>query len=240
MTLELQRTLRQLSQRQALAAVGEFAAELAHEVRNPLTSVRLDLQRVGERLPEASPMRESLHRAVATIDRLNRTVTGALRVARSGTVVLKPLSLGAALEPAIEAAMPEFSSRNVALRRETADLDATPLQGDADALTQLFTNVLFNAAQAIEHGGTVAISASQNDGFVTVAIADNGPGMTAEQLARLAEPFHTSKRGGTGLGLTIARRIATAHGGRIDFESELGSGTVVRVRLPREGRLVRV
>lgn len=235
MTDRLQRALREASSREALAAVGEFAAELAHEIRNPLTAVRLDLQRVAERLPPDGKLADPLRRALAAIDRLNRTVTGSLRAARSGQAVLEPVRLRAALEPAIQAAMPEFTARSVSLQHDAAALESVWVRGNTDALTQLFLNILLNAAEAVDRAGQVSISTAQENGQVTVTVTDTGPGMAAETLRRIGEPFHTTKPGGTGLGLTIARRIATAHGGTIDFAKGTTGGTAVRISLPREG-----
>jgi len=235
MTRDLRRSLRDASQRNALAAVGAFAAELAHEVRNPLTSVRLDLQRLHERLPSDSKMRDPLVRVLSVLERLNRTVTGALRVARSGTITPARLQLRSALEPALQAAGPTFTSRHIALQRDLGDVSSAWLRGDADALTQLFTNVLINAAEAVDRAGSVSVSAALQNGSVSVMIADSGSGMPPEIMRQLDEQFHTTtKQGGTGLGLTIARRIATAHGGRIEFACPPGSGTIVTITLPRE------
>lgn len=236
MTRELQRTVRQAAQRRALAAVGEFAAELAHEVRNPLTSVRLDLQRLDERLPSDAPGREQLRRALSALERLNRTVTGALRVARSSSVTLRPIPLAAALEPALETVLPQFAARGVALERPTEDGGDVLVRGDADALAQLFANLLLNALEAAGPDGRVALTVAREvEDTVTVAIADSGPGIPARVLAELAEPEPaalTTKRDGTGLGLRIAARIAEAHDGRLVFEQSAEWGTVARVTLP--------
>jgi signal transduction histidine kinase len=233
MTRDLRRTLQVSSQRKALAAVGEFAAQLAHEVRNPLTSLRLDLQRLDERLPADEDLHHRMRRVLSAIDRLNRTVTGSLRLARSGSVVLEWLPLSAALEPAIEAAMPEFVARGVSLHRDATDLSAVQLRGDADALSQLFLNILLNAAQAADGAGTVSVSASQQNSEVTVSIADSGPGISPEVLRQLEESSWTTKPGGTGLGLRIARRIAAAHGGRIELTNGRQRGTIARIVLAR-------
>lgn len=233
MTQELQKSVRELSHRNALAAVGVFAAELAHEVRNPLTSIRLDLQRAHERASSDSRMREPLARALAAVDRLNRTVIGALRVARSGRVRLEPLQLRAALEPAIQAAEPAFAVRSANVNRRTESAIDAWVRGDVDALTQLFTNILLNAAEASGANGHVEIDAAQHNGSVVVSIADSGPGIPADLVPQSDTEFTTTKRDGTGLGLTIARRIATAHGGTIDFSNRPGGGAVVSITLPK-------
>lgn len=231
MTQDLRRTVQELAQRRSMAAVGEFAAELAHEVRNPLTAVRLDLQRLNERLPADGDLHERMKRILSVVDRLNRTVTGSLRVARSGSVTLRSVALSTALEPAIEASTPEFHARGVSLRRDGIEANVVWLKGDPDALTQLFLNLLLNAAQAIDGGGDVVVTIDRRESAVAVAIADNGRGMPDEMLDRLQQPMQSTKASGTGLGVSIARRIASAHGGAIDFTSRLGQGTTVTVTL---------
>lgn len=232
MTQELHRTLLESEHRSALAAVGEFAAELAHEVRNPLTSIRLDLQRVRERLPADDRMREPLNRALSAVDRLNRTVTGALNVARSGSVSLKPVQLDTAILPALQASETAFASRRIEWHDHLGDARRTWIRADVDALTQLFTNILFNAAEAIDRDGSVDIVGAKANGHVAVRIIDTGPGMSPETMRAVQGGFRTTKRGGTGIGLTVARRIATAHGGQLDIESALGAGTTVTLTLP--------
>jgi two-component system sensor histidine kinase FlrB len=107
------------------------------------------------------------------------------------------------------------------------------VRGDAAALEQLFLNLLLNAAQSLDDGGTVRVAVEDGDGVVRVAVRDAGRGMSPEVRARLFEPFYTTRADGTGLGLPLARRIARAHGGEIDVESAPGAGTTVVVRLPR-------
>jgi signal transduction histidine kinase len=232
MTESLQRTLSELSQRQALAAVGEFASALAHEVRNPLTSVRLDMQRIEEELPTDSRARSLLARALGEIDRVNRSVTGALRVARSGSVKPEPIDLREPIEGAVHAAAPE-------LRAHDAELCLGPLleepiwvKGDRVALEQLLLNLLLNAAQALGQGGTVTVTAQREAESVVVSVRDSGCGIPEEDLGRVAEPFFSTRPQGTGLGLAIAQRIAQAHGRPLEFESVPGMGTTVRVYLP--------
>jgi len=232
MTESLQRTLRALSQREALAAVGEFAASLAHEVRNPLTSVRLDLQRIEEELPEEGKARGLVTRALGEMDRVNRSVTGALRVARSGSVLLQPLDLSQPLEAAIHASEPEFRERHVNLFADLMSDSEIWVKGDAVALEQLFLNLLLNAAQAVDEGGQVDVGVEARSEEVVVSIRDSGVGISEEDLHRVVEPFFTTRPEGTGLGLAIAQRIAQAHGRELELESCPGVGTTVRLRLP--------
>jgi two-component system sensor histidine kinase FlrB len=233
MTESLRRTLRELSQRQALAAVGEFAASLAHEVRNPLTSIRVDLQRVEEKLPDESDARDLLGRALGEIERVDRSVTGALRVARSGSVTLEPVDIRQPLESAIHSAEPELEAHGATLRTELLGADPLWVKGDAPALEQLFLNLLLNAAQALDEGGRVEVTVARHRDGVSIAIRDTGRGIPLENIERIFEPFYSTRPEGTGLGLAIAQRIATAHGGELEIESTPGAGTTVRLRLPQ-------
>jgi signal transduction histidine kinase len=232
MTDSLRRTLRQLAGRESLAAVGEFAAGLAHEVRNPLTAIQVDLQYVESELPPGSPLREPQGKALAEIRRLNATVGDALRVARSGQVKVRAIDLREPLSAAVDSAEPVFRERGAVLEVDWAQ-DPIPLDGDPDALEQLFLNLLLNAAQALEEGGTAMVAVAPGDQEVMVQIRDDGSGMPPEVRGRVFEPLFSTRSEGTGLGLPIARRIAVAHGGEIRIDSVPGSGTTVEVRLPR-------
>jgi signal transduction histidine kinase len=228
MTRELER---EFAHREALAAVGEFASELSHEVRNPLTSVRLDLQRVEESLDRPDAVRGIISRVLRQIDRMDRAVTGPLRVARGGSIEAKPVDLREVLESAGRAAEPEMAQRGA---RSSLDVDPPGtfrINGDAGALEQLFLNLLLNAAQASAPGGLVRVSARQWNGGVEVKIEDEGRGMTPDELSRIERPYRSSRKDGTGLGLKIARRVVASHGGVMEVNSIAGVGTTVSVKL---------
>jgi signal transduction histidine kinase len=236
MTESLRKTLRQLSQREALVAVGEFAASLAHEVRNPLTSIRIDLQRVEERLPAESPLRVQLDRALREVERLDRTVSGALRIARSGSIGSDLVDLRVPLERAIEVATPAFEKSGASLRQIEIGTVPLPVRGDEAALEQLFLNILLNAAEALEHNGQAGVTVRTENGSAQVNIWDAGPGISAEGLAKLFDPFYSTKKEGTGLGLSVARQIVAAHAGSIHVDSAVDSGTTVTVTLSLAAR----
>jgi signal transduction histidine kinase len=147
-------------------------------------------------------------------------------------MALEPVELRAPLQAAWQSARPEFDARGGTLQPLDPDLPAVFVRADAAALEQLFLNLLLNAAQALALGGTTTATLSRVDGHAEVSIRDTGRGIEAERLATIFEPLASTRPGGTGLGLTIARRIAEAHGGRIDIESTRGEGTTVRVTLP--------
>lgn len=223
---------RDFAQREALANVGEFASELAHEVRNPLGAMRLDLQRAKELVDDPDEVAQILPRLLALVDRLDRAVSGALRVTRGRAPDALRIDIGAAVNRAVVTATSEFRSRGATVRND-ARTGAAFVEGDADALEQLILNLLLNAAQALSRGGEARVSLHLVGDTLHLRIADTGAGMTSEQLTQLDQPYHSSRRDGTGLGVKIARRIAQHHGGDLRFESAPGEGTTAEIRLPR-------
>lgn len=235
MTEGLQRTLRRLAERESLAAVGEFAASMAHEIRNPLSAVLVDLERVEEGLPENSELRRPQRRALGQIERLNRAVTGSLQLARSGRLDLEQVDFLEVLRAAAHASTPALAAHNAVLELPAAETGPVVIRGDPAKLEQLFLNLLLNAAQALDDGGTIRVDAVVSDGTLLVSVRDTGSGIPDADLERVFEPFYSTRRQGTGLGLATARRIARAHGGELDIEALEGGGTLARVRLPARG-----
>jgi len=233
MTASLRHTLNELAKRESLAAVGEFAASLAHEVRNPLTAIRVDLQRVEEGLAPDSPLRPAQARALREISRLDETVGKALVKARRGDAGMASIDLREAVTAAAAAARPAFGDAQAGLELRLPDRPVT-LRGDLAALEQLFLNLLQNAAQALSPGGR-ALVALEDGRQVVATVRDDGHGVPAEALPHLFEPLFTTRPEGTGLGLAISRRIASAHGAEIRFQSTQDEGTTVRVVFDRPG-----
>jgi signal transduction histidine kinase len=232
MTNSLRSTIAELSRRSALAAVGEFATSLAHEVRNGLTSIKVDLQRAEEHLAAKGQGSELVTRSLFSVTRLDATVSGALQVARSGRVSPRELDLRDVVTNALKRASSGFQARGVLTTLESPD-ESLSLRGDPDALERLFVNLLDNAGQSIPAGGRVTVRTGVDNGSVFVAITDTGIGIPTDELGRVFEPFFTTRDGGTGLGLPMARQIATAHGGTLELESHVGRGTTARVAIPR-------
>lgn len=208
-----------------------FAASLAHEVRNPLTSIRIDLQRVEEELPADSPLRTPLKRALREVARLDRTMSGVLRLARSGDIASDLFDLRVPLSHAAEVAASAFEPTGSVLERGERG-EPIPVRGDESALEQVFLNILLNAAQSFDGPGSASVTVSTDPTGAHVMVRDSGRGIDAEWLDRVFDPFVSSRPEGTGLGLPIARQIVVAHGGTIGIESMQGHGTTVRIRLP--------
>ncbi len=231
MLASMRRMMTERAQQEAMAAVGELAATIAHQVRTPLTAMKLDLQRADEALPVDGPLAQSLVRgALGEVQRLDAAVTASLRIARSGSGAFAALDLHDTIRNACRMIEPRALERGV--RIVMNERLATPriVIGDSAALVQMLVNVIGNAADAAI--STVQLDTqAQDDGSTDVCVHDDGPGIASDLMGKVGEPFFSTKPGGTGLGLAIARRVATAHGGRLAIESGPGEGTTVRMLL---------
>lgn len=233
---------RELAQAGKLAAVGEMAARMAHEIRNPVTAAR-SLAQTLAREPDSPHNAE--HAAIITreLDRVEHQVRSLLEFARRETYRFEEVRLAqlvratlADLEPCLELPAGE---------RIIPDLDLDPdvvVDADPERLRQVLINLVENAADALRetagpHRLTIAVTSGET--HATISIRDSGPGIDREVLPRVFDPFYSQKARGTGLGLAIARRIVEAHGGRIEAEAAPAGGTTFRVELPvlQAGRL---
>lgn len=238
MTKSLRRTLDRLAEREALAAVGEFASGLAHEVRNPLTSMRVDLQRIQETLPDDPNLWRVTERVLDRIVGLDQTVRSALQIARSGQVSLEPTDLVGPVQRAMHSAEPAFAEAGARLTGLTNDAGELRVLGEAHALERLFLNLLLNAAEALPPGGRAGVTLRVAGGEVCAEVWDDGPGIPADVAERVLEPFYSTKSEGSGLGLAVVQRIAAAHDGRVSIGAREEGGTRVRVFLPLDsGRM---
>jgi two-component system, NtrC family, sensor histidine kinase HydH len=212
-----------------LATIGEMAAIVAHELRDPLNVLQTNrhlLQRaVGGTSPRADA---SLERMAHYIERATRIINDLLAFAREGRLNPQPLSPGLLLrEVAEELQLPP----NTTVTIEPVD-PMLMLEADGLQLHQALRNLALNAIEAMAGGGTLTLEAVADAAGVQFAVRDTGCGMTPEQIERACDPLVTTKRGGTGLGLALVRRVAEAHGGRLLLESDPGRGTTVHLWLP--------
>lgn len=222
---------RQLARSSRLALIGEMAAGMAHEIRNPLTVIRGFAQllkgRGGRDVAECATL------IMEEADRINRLLEDFLLLARPMRSVIKELNLAGLLRSLCKSLEVEARKAGVRLQfRIHSPLPAVP--GDAQQLRQAFANVITNAIQATPAGGLVTVSAnpSADRKYLEVTVADTGKGIPAELADRVFDPFFTTKEDGTGLGLAIANRVVHDHHGELKLESQPDRGTVLRVRLP--------
>ncbi len=221
-----------LAQSEKLAALGQLATAIAHEVRNPLGVIRSAAQGVGETLPASDDDgRRACSFITAEIDRLNSVITALLAFARPLRLVPRAVAVRQVIDSALQLARAELDGKRVAVRRrEAADLPA--LQADPDLVSQVLLGLLANALEVLGSGGEIELEARADGGAVEIAVADSGPGVPAELRGRIFEPFFTTRTRGTGLGLAVARQIVEAHGGRIDVGDRPGGGARFVIRLP--------
>jgi two-component system sensor histidine kinase AtoS len=223
------RSEEKLREQAALARLGEMAAVVAHEVKNPLAAIKGALQIIGGRMPETSRDRAIVGDVVARVDSLNDIVQDLLVFARPREPHLAPVPVADMMEDT--SALLRRDPAYAGLAIETSGTNPV-VQADVEQLRVVFLNLLLNAAQASGASGRVRITIAADDLAATVAIADNGPGIPEEIRSRIFEAFFTTKHRGTGLGLATARRIVERHRGTVEVDCPASGGTVVTVTLP--------
>ena len=226
---ELERTL-QLKDR--MAAVGEMAAGIAHEIGNPLAALSGSVQMLSGSVGSDPGARPLLDIILKESQRLDRTIKGFLRFARSRDRVSAPFDIAALLTETMELLRnsPEVGPHHE-LRLEV-DPPSLQIEADSDLVAQIFWNLARNALRAMPDGGTFTVRGTLAGGRYRIAFRDTGRGMTDEQRARIFQPFQSFFDQGSGIGLAIVYRIVQEHEGEISVESELGKGTEIRVDLP--------
>jgi len=229
---EIQRLHRtQMSRAEHLATMGELAAGLAHEIRNPLAGIAGVIEIVGRDLPANSPARSVLGDVRHEVLHINRIVTELLEIARPKAPNFGLGDLCSAVHHAVLFAREQAVSKGVDIVWE--DTTLPKIEMDSGQIHQVLLNLLLNAVQACEQGGSVMVECGEQDDTVSVTVTDSGKGIAPEILANIFRPFFTTKGNGTGLGLSLARRIVEDHGGHIDVQSWPGKGSRFGVVLPK-------
>ncbi len=229
---EIQRLYRtQMSRAEHLATLGELAAGLAHEIRNPLAGIAGVMDIVNRDLPESSPARDVVKEVRHEVLRVNRIVTDLLETARPKAPEYRLSDLNATVEHAVTFARQQTLAKPVKVDF-IKDAELAPVEHDSAQIHQVLLNLLLNSIQAIDGPGEVRVAIGHFDHSASVTVSDNGSGIAAEHLPNIFRPFYTTKGKGTGLGLSLAKRIVEDHGGHIDVSSEAGHGTRFEVTLP--------
>lgn len=229
----LRRTQKELLKKERLAALGEMAATVAHEIRNPLTSVRGFAQRIARRCAPQSDKRlvEYTGIIMEEVDRLNKFIEDVLDFARRVKPSFERVNVNRVVSEIIHLMREEISEQDIVVVPDLEmNLRETVL--DASLIKQTFLNVLQNARQALGKRGLIMIKTQNSGNFVRIRITDNGPGIPREILPKILSPFFTTKTQGTGLGLALAQRIIDEHHGRMLIRSRVNYGTVVDIFLP--------
>ncbi|HEY6928781.1 MAG TPA: ATP-binding protein [Thermoanaerobaculia bacterium] len=230
---EMKKLERKARFNEQLAAVGELAAGIAHEIRNPLASISGSVQVLSNELNVGSAERRLMEIIVSESGRLSKTIEDFLRFVRPQERNVAVFDVARTVTEVMDL----FRLSNEVSDAHQISVDVSPptsmLSGDRDQIRQIVYNVAKNAVRAMSQGGKLTVIGRENEAWYTIRFVDTGQGMSQEQLARLFTPFSTAFDGGTGLGMAIVRRIVQDHGGTIDAESRPGEGTTVTVLLPR-------
>lgn len=228
-----------------IGALTMLAAGVAHEIGNPLNSINIHLQLLERKLKKAVPdlyeaeLRDLVETSADEVKRLDHIVDQFLKAIRPSKPQLEPTDINELIKESMRFLEPEIKDRGLKLTLKLRS--ALPaLELDPDQIKQAFYNIVKNSTQATQEGGEITVKTDMSDNHILITFDDTGEGISAENLSTVFQPYFTTKKSGTGLGLLIIRRIIREHGGDIKISSEQGSGTSVCISLPRQQRNVRL
>lgn len=217
-----------------LAAIGQLAASIAHELRNPLSSIKGAAQFLQKEYEDHSAIVEFLSIIIEEVNGLNKLTTEFLDFARPMQLELKPTSINNVIDKTLQLMSVHITDNNVVVR-ENLDKALPEIQADEKQLEQVLRNVIINALQAMPDGGAIGVETGPAPGGVYLTVSDTGIGIPQDKIDRIFLPFVTTKTKGTGLGLSVVQKIIENHGGRIEVRSEVGKGTSFKLLLPITG-----
>ncbi|MEO8052127.1 MAG: ATP-binding protein [Acidobacteriota bacterium] len=227
---QFQNSLDQLKRADRLSAVGELAASLAHEIRNPLGSIEGAID-IAERTSSEEKRREFLAIIRKETKRLNGLLTNLLDFARPRSPQMRPTRIENIVKSVTDLTAHNAQQRGIRLESEISP-NLPLVECDAEQITQALLNITLNALQMTPSGGAVSLSIQQQHDMVLMRVSDEGSGVDGTNLERIFEPFYTTKETGTGLGLSISYQILTQHGGGITAERNPGKGMTFTLTLP--------
>lgn len=221
----------QIRKADRLAAIGQLAAGVAHEVRNPLSSIKGYATYFGSLFPKDSDNRKAAEVMTAEVERLNRVISELLEMARPADIKLRKTDIKTLIESSLRLVSQEAESASVTIETDVAP-DMPTITADPDRLAQTLINLYVNAIQAMPEGGTLSVSAGLSKLGLRIAVKDTGRGLPGDDLSRIFDPYYTTKPSGTGLGLAIVQKIVEAHGGIIEVEYSGPQGTSFIITIP--------
>ncbi len=221
----------QMSRAEHLATLGEMATGLAHEIRNPLAGIAGVVEIIGRDLPATSPARAVMKDVRQEISQINNILTDLLQTARPHPPDIRLSDLNTTVEHSLMLARQQALSKPIEIVLER-NLEVLEVEHDSSQIHQVLLNLLLNSIQAIEGPGRITVELELRGQSVAILVTDTGRGISPEHLPNIFRPFYTTKGNGTGLGLSLARRIVEEHQGQIDVTSTAGKGTQFVVLLP--------
>jgi len=214
-----------------LASLGVMATGIAHEIKNPLVSIKTFAQLLQEKYNDKDFREQFSSLAIREVDRINALVEDILVFAKPRGIVWEDVDIKEVIKATVVLLLPQFPDKKIEIK-ESFSSEPLVIKGDADKLKQALLNVCINSVQAIDREGVIEIKAEKEEDMVRIAISDNGCGIKKDVLDKIFEPFFTTKGKGTGLGLSIVARIIDEHKGVIKVDSVEGKGTTVFIELP--------
>jgi len=221
--VDLAETRQRAAQNEKLAAIGRLAAGVAHEVRNPLGVIRASASMIRESAADDDENARACRFIVEEIDRLDGLITALLNFSRPVVTRARDVEVGPIVARALTLAGRVVGDTPAELVQDPPGADLRAVV-DSDLLSQVVLDLVTNAAEALEQPGRIVVRTAERDGRLRIDVADDGPGIAADEAARVFEPFYTTKASGTGLGLAMAARIAEAHAGRLTVVDGAGAG----------------
>jgi two-component system sensor histidine kinase HydH len=229
---EVRQLQNEIRRKEKLAAIGGLAAGVAHEIRNPLSSIKGTASYYKNKFEDGSEDKEMAGVMIEEVDRLSRVISELLEFAGPAKLNQKPSNMNELIEHSTRLVHQEATAKNIQIQLNLTS-DSTEADVDSDRLTQCLLNLYLNAMQAMENGGQLVITSSiKDDVTVAIDIKDSGSGMSEDDLSKIFDPYFTTKPKGTGLGLPIVHKIIEAHQGQIKVRSARGQGTAFSIILP--------
>jgi PAS domain S-box-containing protein len=227
----LERIGNQLQVSERLAALGRVTAGVAHEVKNPLNSMRLWLEVLKANMPVEPEPQQAVKMLDNEIDRLDRAVKTFLNFTKPVELILEETDLRELLDEVLDAARPSITKAGVELKMDLPS-QFPPVMLDRQLMHQAVLNLLLNASEFTPPGGRIGLSLRRSGEYAEIAVSDSGKGISSEDQKKIFQLFYTTRPGGSGIGLANTFRFVQIHNGQIEFESELGRGTTFRIELP--------
>ncbi len=223
---------RQIERAGHLASLGELAAGLAHEIKNPIAGIKGALEIIRDRTPEDDPQREIFSEILKQTDKIYHIIQDLLDYAKPKELAMRPVNPNVCVQEAIHMAAAQTQDKDIRFGFSGLDKEITVLC-DADKLQEVILNLLINGLASIDKSGEINTGLElKKEGILAIRISDTGSGIRAEHLDKIFQPFFTTRKRGTGLGLSICKQIIEAHKGHISVESTIGKGTAFTLSLP--------